>query len=154
MGCILWRDLHEHAEARLEQLCQASRHMLHVRTLRPVEAEHLLQDLLQEGTVGGLYMEKSSTNMWRFIGNANTNIGFLHIRQYFLWTWGHPLILAPPHTHSGCLCLSHIRGLHFCVRQTARWVTSWGGGEGQQNGALLNTAKNSSLITLSGKQRH
>lgn len=47
-------DLHEHAEAGLQQVGEAARHVLHVGTLRPVGVEDLLQELPQEGPVGGL----------------------------------------------------------------------------------------------------
>lgn len=47
-------DLHEHAEAGFQQISEAARHVLHVRTLRPVGVEDLLQELAQEGPVGSL----------------------------------------------------------------------------------------------------
>lgn len=51
-------DLHEHAEARLQQVGEAAGHVLDVGTLRSVRVEDLLQDLPQEGTVGGLQDKK------------------------------------------------------------------------------------------------
>lgn len=51
-------DLHEHAEARLEQVGETAGHVLDVGTLRSVRVEDLLQHLPQEGTVGGLQDEK------------------------------------------------------------------------------------------------
>lgn len=47
-------DLHEHAEAGFQQVGEAARHVLHVGTLGPVRVEDLLQELPQEGPVGGL----------------------------------------------------------------------------------------------------
>lgn len=51
-------DLHEHAEARLQQVGEAAGHVLDVGTLRSVRVEDLLQDLPQEGTIGGLRDKK------------------------------------------------------------------------------------------------
>lgn len=47
-------DLHEHAEAGFEQVCEASRHVLDVRAFGPVGVEHFLQNLPKERSVGCL----------------------------------------------------------------------------------------------------
>lgn len=51
----VWSDLHEHAETGLQQVCEASGRVLDVGTLTSVGVEHFLQELPQEGTVGGLW---------------------------------------------------------------------------------------------------
>lgn len=47
-------DLHEHAEAGFEQVCEASGHVLDVGAFKSVRVEDLLQDLPQERTIGRL----------------------------------------------------------------------------------------------------
>lgn len=47
-------DLHEHAEAGLEQVRESSGHVLDVGTLKSVGVENFLQDLAQERTIGRL----------------------------------------------------------------------------------------------------
>lgn len=51
-------DLHEHAEARLQQVGETAGHVLDVGTLPSVRVEDLLQDLPQEGTIDGLQDKK------------------------------------------------------------------------------------------------
>lgn len=46
--------LHEHAEASLQQVGEASRHVLNVGTFKSVRVEDFLQDLSQERTMGCL----------------------------------------------------------------------------------------------------
>lgn len=58
-------DLHEHAEARFQQIGEAARHVLHVGTLRPVGVEDLLQELPQEGPVGGLQRRQHNNQSTR-----------------------------------------------------------------------------------------
>lgn len=55
-------DLHEHAEAGFQQVGEAARHVLHVGTLWPVRMEDLLQELPQEGPIGGLQHNNTSVN--------------------------------------------------------------------------------------------
>lgn len=44
-------DLHEHAEASLQQVSEASGHVLDVRAFASVRVEDFLQDLSQERTI-------------------------------------------------------------------------------------------------------
>lgn len=57
-------DLHEHAEAGFEQVCEASGHVLDVRAFGPVGVEHLLQNLTQEGPVGRLQKPTEHTHFY------------------------------------------------------------------------------------------
>lgn len=56
-----WADLHEHAEAGFEQVCEASGHVLNVRAFGPVGVEHFLQKLSKERSVGRLQKHKEHT---------------------------------------------------------------------------------------------
>ena len=55
--------LHKHAEAGLEQVGEASRHVLDVGAFVSVRVEDLLQYLPQERTVGSLEKPKTHMNM-------------------------------------------------------------------------------------------
>lgn len=53
-------DLHEHAEAGLEQVGEASGHVLNVGAFMSVRVEDFLQYLPQEGMIGGLEFRKDT----------------------------------------------------------------------------------------------
>lgn len=60
----LWAtsDLHEHAEAGFEQVCEAAGHVLNVGTFEPVRVEDFLQDLPQERVIGRLQNTTAKNN--------------------------------------------------------------------------------------------
>ncbi len=60
---IVMSDLHEHAEAGLEQVCEASGHVLDVGTFKSVWMEDFLQDLAQERTIGRLQNTNQTTHL-------------------------------------------------------------------------------------------